>query len=457
MLSYRTINYMLLISATISLVLTGTEVAVTSVTAASPISVEAYDKVKHCTTDLSKHPSSLEYLTYFNCGHVSKESNGQTIRDFTLVVKENQKIPISNEGHIFDGWTYNGTIPGPTMRVTQGDHVRIKVINSPENQHAHSLHLHSIHPASMDGVSMGGYDGGTIPPGGSFVYEFVAQPYGVFPYHCHVNPIADHINRGLYGMFIIDPKTPRPQMTEFAMLMNGYDLDFNQEGPVTIPTVDESNADQVSKLPVLKVSHDHLQGNDGAGKDNKLEQAVQIKSDIKDTSVDKETKSSDATKDDQKTDNGQIKSSTSNDNADAKKGSETQKVDNQGASADEADAARDNEIYTVNGKAFDYMIHPISIQVGKPYRIYLVNMLEFDLVNSFHMHGNMYNYTIAGTEETPNFMTDMVTLAQGDRGVIEFKYDYPGKYMFHAHQTEFTDLGWMGLFDVKQATSAKIT
>jgi len=448
---------MLLISATISLVLTSTEVAVTSVTAASPISVEAYDKVKNCTTDLSKHPSSLEYLTYFNCGHVSKESNGQTIRDFTLVVKENQKIPISNEGHIFDGWTYNGTIPGPTMRVTQGDHVRIKVINSPENQHAHSLHLHSIHPASMDGVSMGGYDGGTIPPGGSFVYEFVAQPYGVFPYHCHVNPIADHINRGLYGMFIIDPKTPRTQMTEFAMLMNGYDLDFNQEGPVTIPAVDESNADQVSKLPVLKVSHDHLQGNDGAGKDNKLEQAVQIKSDIKDTSVDKETKSSGATKDDQKTDNGQVKSSTSNDNADAKKGAETQKVDNQGASADEADAERDNEIYTVNGKAFDYMIHPISIQVGKPYRIYLVNMLEFDLVNSFHMHGNMYNYTIAGTEETPNFMTDMVTLAQGDRGVIEFKYDYPGEYMFHAHQTEFTDLGWMGLFDVKPATSAKIT
>ena len=84
-------------------------------------------------------------------------------------------------------------------------------------------------------------------------------------------------------MFIIDPKTPRPQMTEFAMLMNGYDLDFDQEGPVTIPAVDESNADQVSKLPVLKISHDHLQGNADAGKDKKLEQAVQIKSDSKDT------------------------------------------------------------------------------------------------------------------------------------------------------------------------------
>jgi len=45
-------------------------------------------------------------------------------------------------------------------------------------------------------------------------------------------------------------------------------------------------------------------------------------------------------------------------------------------------------------------------------------------------------------------MTDIVTLAQGDRGIIEFKYDYPGEYMFHAHQTEFTDKGWMGLFKV---------
>ncbi len=199
-----------------------------------------------------------------------------------------------------------------------------------------------------------------------------------------------------------------------------------------------------------------MKSDGNAGKDNKLEQAVQIKSDSKDTSLNKETKSSDLSKEDQNTDDTQVKSSTSNDN-EVKNEAETQKEDNQGASEDEADAERDNEIYTVNGKAFDYTSHPISIQAGNPYRIYLVNMLEFDLVNSFHMHGNMYNYTIAGTEEIPNFMTDMVTLAQGDRGIIEFKYDYPGKYMFHAHQTEFTDLGWMGIFDVKPVTAANIT
>ena len=74
-----------------------------------------------------------------------------------------------------------------------------------------------------------------------------------------------------------------------------------------------------------------------------------------------------------------------------KKGIETQKEDGQGGSADKADFQRDNEIYSVNGKAFDYMTHPITLQTGKPYRIYLVNMLEFDLVNSFHLHGTMHN------------------------------------------------------------------
>lgn len=450
---------MLLISATLSLVLSGSQAAVISVTAGSAISVEDYDKAKHCASDLSKQPTSIEYLTYFNCGHVSKESDGQTIRDFTLVIEEDQEIPISTNGHIFDGWTFNGTIPGPTMRVTEGDHVRIKVINSASNTRAHSFHTHSIHPAAMDGVAMGGYEGGAIPPGGSFVYEFDAQPYGVYPYHCHVDPIADHINRGLYGMFIIDTKTPRPQMGEFAMLMNGYDLNFDQEGPVTIPAAaaaaqESNNEQQISKSPVLKVSHDHLQGNGDAGKDNKLKQTDQSQSDSQDTPANEETIPSDATKVGQKSDQVQVKSISSNNDKELKEGTEAQKDDNQDASADEVDAERDNEIYTVNGKAFDYTTHPIAIQAGKPYRIYLVNMLEFDLVNSFHMHGNMYNYTIAGTEEIPNFVTDLVTLSQGDRGIIEFQYDYPGKYMFHAHQTEFTDLGWMGLFEVKPSTPA---
>jgi hypothetical protein len=77
------------------------------------MSVHQYDKLKNCTPNLSERPNSIEYLTYFNCGHIS-EGNGTTLRDFTLIIEENQKIPVSNEGHIFNGGTFNGTIPGPT-------------------------------------------------------------------------------------------------------------------------------------------------------------------------------------------------------------------------------------------------------------------------------------------------------------------------------------------------------
>ena len=209
----------------------------TASTSARHLSTVDYDKEKNCATDLGKQPTSVDYLTYFNCGRVipKEETNAnQTIREFTLIVDENKTIPISNQGHTLNGWTFNGTVPGPTMRMTEGDLVRIKVINRADNANAHSLHMHSIHSADMDGVEG---SGGTIGPGSSFTYEFVAQPYGVYPYHCHVNPIADHINRGLYGMMIIDPKEPRPDMTEFAMMMNAYDLDYDQEGPTMIRPV----------------------------------------------------------------------------------------------------------------------------------------------------------------------------------------------------------------------------
>ena len=111
---------------------------------------------------------------------------------------------------------------------------------------------------------------------------------------------------------------------------------------------------------------------------------------------------------------------------------------------------RVNEIYTVNGKAFDYMMNPIVLYTGKPYRVYIANILEFDPVNSVHVHGAMFDWYAAGTNKTSDFLTDIVTSAKGDRGIMEFTYAYPATYMFHAHQTLFTDLGWMGLFDKRK-------
>ena len=359
------------------------------------LSVADYDKQKNCTTDLTKRPTSIDYLTHFNCGRVSQDDNGQTIREFTLIVEEDQNVTISNAGHYFDAWTFNGTIPGPTMRMTEGDRVKINVINNEDNKQTHSSHMHSIHAAEMDGVSVplssnsqghlhdvadsnyinntvtsadDVYESGMILPGKSFTYEFVAQPYGVYPYHCHVNPIADHINRGLYGMMIIDPKQPREQMTEMVMTMNGYDMDYDLEGTVAPPSMAEIRGEEER----------------------------------------------------------------------------------------EEEEERDNEIYTVNGKAFDYMDNPIPLNAGEKYRIYLLNMVEFDLINSFHLHGDMISYIPGGTQYESSQVNDVIELGQANRGIMEFEYDNPGKYMFHAHVQEFTDLGWMGLFDVRNNNATSV-
>lgn len=284
-------------------------------------------------TDKDSVVDPEKYLREFNYGRVSTLPNGSTLREFTLVASD-QLVKEVSPGISFNVWTFNGTVPGPTIRATEGDVVRINFVNN--GSMPHSLHTHGIHPAEMDGVFE------MISPGGRFTYEFVAEPFGVFPYHCHMTPLEEHLAHGLYGVYIVDPKTPRSPADEMVMVMNGYDTDFDTE----------------------------------------------------------------------------------------------------------------NNFYTVNGIPYYYMHHPIQIEKDKPVRIYLVNMLEFDPLNNLHLHANMFNYYPSGTSLQPDELTDIVSLNQGERGIMEFKYKYPGKYMVHAHKTEFAEKGWMGTFFVndKNAT-----
>ena len=91
---------------------------------------------------------------------------------------------------------------------------------------------------------------------------------------------------------------------------------------------------------------------------------------------------------------------------------------------------------------------PIQAKRDELVRIYLVNVLEYDLINSFHLHGNLFDYFPTGTSKERSEHTDTVMLCQGQRGILEWRFKYPGKYMFHAHVSEFAELGWMGFFEV---------
>ena len=112
----------------------------------------------------------------------------------------------------------------------------------------------------------------------------------------------------------------------------------------------------------------------------------------------------------------------------------------------------DNEVYAVNSIAFAYMNQPIPIQRDQRQRIYLINITEFDPINSFHLHANFFDYYDHGTTLKPTLKTvDTIMQCQAQRGILEFTFEgfEPGQYMFHAHQSEFAELGWMGFFEVQ--------
>lgn len=137
-----------------------------------------------------------------------------TTRDLEIVVEEHL-VEIANEIH-FEAWTYNGTVPAPIIRATEGDILRIHFEN--RTGRAHNLHFHGAHRPEEDGWQ-------PIPPGGQTTYTIEASPAGIHPYHCHTAPLAEHISRGLYGMLIVDPVGGRAPAQEVALLLSGFSND----------------------------------------------------------------------------------------------------------------------------------------------------------------------------------------------------------------------------------------
>ncbi len=265
------------------------------------------------------------FLETFDHGTVSRLPDGGVLREWDIVAYD-KPIEVA-PGVFFPAWTYNGQVPGPTLRCTEGDRLRIRFKNA--GTHPHTIHFHGFHPPRMDGVAP------MVAQGESFTYEFTARPFGLHPYHCHAVPLKKHLHKGLYGALIIDPPGGRPPAREMVMVMNGFDTNFDGE----------------------------------------------------------------------------------------------------------------NEIYAVNSVAFHYHRHPIRVRRGEPLRVYLLNLTEFDPVNSFHLHAGMFQLYRTGTRLEPHEFTDIVMLCQGERAILEFTLDDPGLYMFHAHQSELAELGWMGFFE----------
>ncbi len=175
-------------------------------------------KIPPIDTDIpSDKPNPMKVLRDFDYGTI-KEENGRKVREFRITAT-NETIDL-NSAVSFNVWTYNGRVPGPTLRAKVGDRIRIIFVN--RGGHSHSMHFHGTHPAASDGVR-------PVTNGKETAYEFTAEPYGVHLYHCHIEPVTRHIAKGLYGMFIIDPPQLRPLADEMVLIMSGYDTNGDRK------------------------------------------------------------------------------------------------------------------------------------------------------------------------------------------------------------------------------------
>src|SRR5262245_5847631 len=139
--------------------------------------------------------------------------------------------PVQHEfapGLVCDCWGYNGTTPGPTIEVIEGDRVRIYVTNrlpEPTSVHWHGILL----PNGMDGVA--GLTQKPIAPGETFKYEFTLRQHGTHMSHPHFAEMTQ-MALGLQGLFIIHPRNPtrRPDR-DFAILLNEWRIDPGTRRP----------------------------------------------------------------------------------------------------------------------------------------------------------------------------------------------------------------------------------
>ena len=161
------------------------------------------------------------------------QGQAQAPREFRIIAQETTwllgpNMPVA-------AWTYNGTVPGPEIRVKEGEAVRIIFKN--ELPVATTLHPHGVEvPNAMDGVP--GLTQPAVPPGETFIYEFIARPAGTHFYHTHGSQMgrdeAAQMDKGLYGALIIEPREEQP-MREYTVILDDWMVPASQMTTTSSP------------------------------------------------------------------------------------------------------------------------------------------------------------------------------------------------------------------------------
>lgn len=131
-------------------------------------------------------------------------------------------------GVVYDAWTFDSIVPGPTIRLRVGDTVDFTLVNGAPMPHSMDFHAAEIAPNRA-------YR--NVMPGDSIQFRFVARVPGAFMYHCGTAPVAAHISNGMYGALLVDPRTPRPPAQEYVLVQSEFYMG-KPTGPDSLRSMD---------------------------------------------------------------------------------------------------------------------------------------------------------------------------------------------------------------------------
>jgi nitrite reductase (NO-forming) len=132
-----------------------------------------------------------------------------------LELETQEVVATLDDGITYTYWTFGGTVPGPMIRVRQGDTVELTLKNSPTSQAAHNIDLHAVTGPG------GGGEATMVAPGESKTFTFQAMNPGTFVYHCATAPVPHHIASGMYGMIVVEPPQGLPKVDREFYVMQG--------------------------------------------------------------------------------------------------------------------------------------------------------------------------------------------------------------------------------------------
>lgn len=118
-------------------------------------------------------------------------------------------------GVSYNFWTFDGTVPGPFLRVKEGDTVELTLKNNPSSVHRHSIDLHAVTGPG------GGAAVTTVEPGESKMLKFKALNPGLYIYHCAHPNVAAHMTHGMYGLILVEPKEGLPPVDKEFYVAQG--------------------------------------------------------------------------------------------------------------------------------------------------------------------------------------------------------------------------------------------